>query len=50
MSEVYFNLTPLFIDHSTDTGLPILYDPPSDVGADRIVDAVAAAVQIGRLV
>src|SRR6185369_7040860 len=42
MAEVYFHLTPLFIDHSTDTGLSILYQPPSDVGADRIVDAVAA--------
>lgn len=42
MSEVYFHLSPLFIDHSTDTGLKILYQPPSDVGADRIVDAVAA--------
>jgi type III pantothenate kinase len=42
MSEVYFHLTPLFVDHTTDTGLTILYDPPSDVGADRIVDAVAA--------
>ena len=42
MAEVYFHLTPLFIDHTVDTGLPILYQPPSDVGADRIVDAVAA--------
>lgn len=42
MSEVYFNRTPLFIDHTTETGLKILYEPPSDVGADRIVDAVAA--------
>lgn len=42
MAEVYFHLTPLFIDHSTDTGLTIRYQPPSDVGADRIVDAVAA--------
>ncbi len=47
MSEVYFKLTPLFIDHSTDTGLPILYDPQSDVGADRIVDAVAARHKYG---
>lgn len=47
MSEVYFGLTPLFIDQSTDTGLPILYDPPSDVGADRIVDAVAAVHKFG---
>jgi type III pantothenate kinase len=42
MSEVYFSRTPLFIDHTTETGMPILYEPPSDVGADRIVDAVAA--------
>jgi len=47
MSEVYLHLTPLFIDHETDTGLTILYDPPSDVGADRIVDAVAAVHKYG---
>ncbi|MGZ8846042.1 MAG: type III pantothenate kinase [Pyrinomonadaceae bacterium] len=42
MAEVYFQLTPLFVDHTVDTGVPILYQPASDVGADRIVDAVAA--------
>src|ERR1044072_2826764 len=47
MAEVYFNHSPLFIDHTTDTGVPILYDPPSDVGADRIVDAVAALHKYG---
>lgn len=47
MAEVYFHLTPLFIDHSTETGMRILYDPPSDVGADRIVDAVAAIKKYG---
>ena len=47
MSEVYFHLTPLFIDHTTDTGLTILYEPASDVGADRIVDAVAAMHKYG---
>src|SRR5678809_637186 len=47
MAEVYFHLTPLFIDHTTDTGLKILYEPPSDVGADRIVDAVAAVEKYG---
>src|SRR5215207_2245782 len=45
MAAVYFNLTPFFIDHTTDTGLKILYDSPSDVGADRIVDAVAAVAK-----
>lgn len=47
MSEVYFNLSPLFVDHTTDSGLPILYEPPADVGADRIVDAVAAIHKYG---
>src|SRR5919199_730665 len=47
MSEVYFGHTPLFIDHTTDTGVPILYEPPSDVGADRIVVAVAAVARYG---
>jgi type III pantothenate kinase len=47
MAEDYFHLTPLFIDHETDTGLSILYEPPSDVGADRIVDAVAAIEKYG---
>src|SRR6185436_14367705 len=47
MAETYFNLTPLFIDDTTDTGLPILYEPPADVGADRIVDAVAAIHKYG---
>ena len=43
----YFHRTPLFIDHTTDTGMPILYEPASDVGADRIVDAVAALTKYG---
>jgi type III pantothenate kinase len=47
MSETYFHLTPLFVDHATDTGLRILYEPASDVGADRIVDAVAAIHKYG---
>ena len=47
MAETYFHLTPLFIDHTIDTGISILYQPPSDVGADRIVDAVAAIKKYG---
>jgi len=47
MAEVYFHLSPLFIDHTIDTGVPILYQPPSDVGADRIADAVAAIHKYG---
>jgi type III pantothenate kinase len=47
MAETYFHLTPLFVDHTTDTGLTILYEPAGDVGADRIVDAVAAIEKYG---
>jgi type III pantothenate kinase len=47
MAETYFQLTPLFVDDTIDTGLKILYEPASDVGADRIVDAVAAIEKYG---
>lgn len=47
MAETYFHLTPLFVDQEIDTGLRILYEPASDVGADRIVDAVAAIEKYG---
>jgi len=47
MAEIYFHLTPLFVDHTIDTGVPILYQPAGDVGADRIVDAVAAIHKYG---
>jgi type III pantothenate kinase len=35
-------LEPLVIDSSVDTGVRILYEEPGTVGADRLVDAVAA--------
>ena len=38
----YFSVKPLTVSVGTRTGLQILYDSPRDVGADRIVDAVAA--------
>lgn len=47
MAESYFHLTPLFVDHASNSGIKILYEPPSDVGADRIVDAVAAIHKYG---
>lgn len=47
MSERLFGSTPLFVDYTTETGLNILYNPPSDLGADRIVDAVAAVAKYG---
>lgn len=47
MTEIYFNRTPLFVDHTIDLGMSIRYEPPSDVGADRLVDAVAAREKYG---
>ncbi len=47
MSESYFGQEAIFVDNRLDLGLPIKYNPPSDVGADRIVDAVAAIARYG---
>ena len=38
----YFNLKPLIVGPGIKTGMPIFYDNPKEVGADRIVNAVAA--------
>ena len=38
----YLHHEPIWVDSSTPTGMPILYDNPKAVGADRIVNAVAA--------
>jgi type III pantothenate kinase len=40
--EMYFNVKPLFVEPGVRTGLPILTDNPAEVGADRIVNCVAA--------
>ena len=42
MCSTYFRVTPLTVTAGVKTGVPILYDAPRDVGADRIVDAAAA--------
>lgn len=42
MSERYFGVKPLFVGPGVKTGMPILYEDPREVGADRIVNAVAA--------
>jgi type III pantothenate kinase len=45
--ERYFNLRPLFIEPGVKTGMPVHYDNPAEVGADRIVNAVAAIEKYG---
>jgi len=47
MSRRYFHSEAMFVTHETDTGLRICYDDPREVGADRIVDAVAAFNKYG---
>jgi type III pantothenate kinase len=42
MARTYFRREPLFVEPGIRTGMPILYENPQDVGADRIVNAVAA--------
>jgi type III pantothenate kinase len=47
MARQTFSMEPLFIDPGVRTGLPILTDNPQEVGADRIVNAVAAFARHG---
>ena len=41
MSERYFNINPIIVGPGIKTGLNILYDNPREIGADRVVNAVA---------
>ena len=45
--ERYFRLKPLFVEPGVKTGMPVLYDNPAEVGADRIVNGVAAFEKFG---
>ena len=47
MASRYLNLEALQVTTETDTGLSILVDKPEELGADRIVNAVAAAERHG---
>jgi type III pantothenate kinase len=40
--RTYMDVDPLIVGPGVKTGMPVRYDPPKDVGADRIVAAVAA--------
>jgi type III pantothenate kinase len=45
--ERYFGTKPLFIEPGVKTGMPVHYDNPAEVGADRIVNSVAAFEKYG---
>jgi type III pantothenate kinase len=47
MARRYFNTEAVFVNHETDTGVRICYDDPREVGADRVVNAVAALHKYG---
>ncbi len=48
MVERYLGLTAMVVEPGLETGMPILYDTPADVGADRIVNGIAAYEKFGR--
>jgi len=48
MAERYFGVPSLIVDPAGNTGMPILYENPAEVGADRIVNGIAAYERFGR--
>src|SRR6202041_1090556 len=47
VTESFFHVRPLFVEPGVKTGLPILTDNPGEVGADRVVNGVAAYDLLG---
>lgn len=47
MSRQYFGVAPLIVGPGVKTGMPLLYENPREIGADRIVNAVAGFALYG---
>src|SRR3954464_4869069 len=47
MVDRYFGVPALTVEPGVNTGMPILYENPSEVGADRIVNSIAAWARFG---
>lgn len=45
--ERYFRVKPLFLEPGVKTGMPVQYENPAEVGADRIANGVAALEKYG---
>src|SRR5579859_433813 len=45
--ETYFKIKPLFVEPGIKTGMPVLVDNPAELGADRLVNAIAAFEKFG---
>ena len=48
MASNYFGRWPLNVEPAVNGGMPILYDNPSEVGADRVVNGIAAYEEYGK--
>lgn len=47
VAELYFHQKALFVEPGIKTGMPVLYENPAEVGADRVVNGVAAFEKYG---
>jgi type III pantothenate kinase len=47
VAHVYFHVEPLIVGPGIKTGMPLMYENPKEVGADRIVNAVAGYEKYG---
>jgi type III pantothenate kinase len=45
--ETYFHLEPLFVEPGIKTGMPVLVDNPTELGADRLADCIGAIERYG---
>ncbi|HJO38835.1 MAG: type III pantothenate kinase [Vicinamibacterales bacterium] len=45
----YFDREVVVVDPAADTGMPVRYDQPDEVGADRLVNGIAAYERFGRM-
>lgn len=45
--EEYFHIQPLFVEPGIKTSMPVLQDNPADLGADRVVNSIAAFERYG---
>src|SRR5881398_1102902 len=48
MTVSYLGRDPLVVDPVTNAGMPILYERPAEVGADRIANSIAAYERYGK--
>lgn len=45
--EEYFHIDPMFVEPGIKTGMPMLVDNPTELGADRLADCIAAIERYG---